>query len=121
MTEEEAIVEGLPPLMGFPSEEYHDGAKISVPYYTCLIGPFRVFVYCPSGIADKGWLVERKVDLPTLVPQRQFFDSHHLDRYEIIHSDPIMLMAIIWEITSESNEDAARPTGSDDNVLAPHE
>jgi hypothetical protein len=121
LTLPEAIIEGLPPLMGFSFEKHYDGAEFSVPYYTCLIGPFRIFAYCPSGMAGKGWIIERKVEVVSMTPQQQFFGGVSPDRYEFEHNDPLMLMAIIRDITSESNEDAAHPTGPNDDVLAPHE
>lgn len=111
----------LPPLMGFPQEEYYNPSSY-VPFYTCLIGPFRIFIYCPGGIVAEGWVIERKANDPALPVVDQFFDytgNSAGTLFDMHVPDPLACMAIIQQVTSESNEDAS-PTGPDENVLAPH-
>lgn len=113
----------LPPSMGFQHEEYYNG-NWCVPYYTCLVGPFRIYVYHPGGLSAEGWVIERKVDDPKKTHASQFFgvDVVAEPKAMVFHMpiiDPLACMAIINDITSESNNDAD-PTGADENVLAPH-
>lgn len=112
----------LPPLMGFPQEHYHD-TSWCVAFYTCLIGPFRIFVYHPGGIQAEGWVIEHKVNDPAIAVEKQFFDYGGTSKcinYHMPHPDPLACMSIIQKVTSESNEDDNAPTGTDENDLAPH-
>lgn len=128
MTSSEEKLSLLPPSMGFPMEEWCDGGTVYVAYYTCVIGPFRVFVYVPGGLPDVNWYVERKVNNTRKAHTEQFFNSHgHRNSvvFDTNCQDPLTVMAIIRELTSESNEDAnpnpPRATvGTDDDVLAPY-
>jgi hypothetical protein len=127
MTEDKAIEEGLPPLMGFPQEKWDDPSSM-VPFYTCVIGPFRIYVYCPGGAKVEGWCIERKVNDVKASAGGQFF-TYGSETGNIVHMpypDTLALMCVIRELTSESNapessEDATHPADTTDDVLAPHE
>lgn len=98
----------LPPFMGFQQEAYEDGGTFTA-FYTCVIGPFRVFVYCPGGLPDDGWVVERKVNEPTRPAATQFFSwsdrtGDNRTTMQTNTRDPIAIMAAIQHLTSESNE-----------------
>jgi hypothetical protein len=87
----------LPPLMGFPQEELLNPPH-NCDFYTCVIEPFRVFVWGAIGT----WLVQVGVNHPAMDIVKQFRDTM-TDHHRILR-EPIALMCVIRELTSESNE-----------------
>ena len=106
--------ENLPPMMGFPQECIIETGWC-VPFYTCVIGPFRVFVYFQGGLKDEGWTLERVVNEPHKKPENLFFGganiSHGRKEWPM-HPDPLTVKILIHHVTSESNNDEPDPTGA---------
>lgn len=95
----------LPPPMGFPQEEIYE-SSVHVSYYTCTIGPWLIFVFCPGGVAEDVWVIERTVNDPSRSHATQFFghtQNSNASSWNLVDRDPLMLMAIIRDVTSESN------------------
>jgi hypothetical protein len=110
----------LPPFMGFSNEGYVE-AGWCVPFYTCLVGPLRVFVYFPGSNVSKGWAVECIVDNPARPPENQFFGTHEdptLVKADINCTDPVTLMSIIQHITQEGPIDGTVPSTSPTDTLS---
>lgn len=90
----------LPPLMGFPEEEYCKHLN-SVPFYTCVIKPYRVFVY--HAIFVNAWRIElidasHGVDMFVGAGSQGFkWDMPYSD-------DPLTLLSVIHKVTSEGTK-----------------
>lgn len=110
---------GLPPFMGFPQEEYIPGS-LFIPTYTCVVGPFRIFVYHPGGLLEGELAVERKVNDPSRDAAAQFLGTEEGQPYwATTDGDPFTLMSIIHDITSEGKEDEVpTPTASATDLVS---
>ena len=99
-----------PPLMGFPQEEIGEPSWC-VPFYTCVIGPFRIYVYSVGGIHhDEEWMMERTINIPDKRADQQFFNSSGVQW--TVPSDPLTVKALIHNVTSESNDEVPTSTPS---------
>jgi hypothetical protein len=112
MTDEDYQV--VPPLLGFPQEQ-HIAPEYNCPYYTCVMGPFRVFVW--EGL-DAEWLIQAVVNDPQQDITKQFTSAN--TRHYRVGRDPITLQCVIRDITSEGNDNAHAPTGTNENDMALH-
>lgn len=108
--------DGLPPPMGFSQEEYV-APDFVTGFYTCVVGPFRVFVW--ESFRDL-WLLQLGINGGSSEIAKQFTgtDTKH---YEIEGRDALALKAIIYDLTSEGNEDEpAHTTGATDSIPPLH-
>ena len=113
-----STLEHLPPLMGFPQEEYHEG-KSMVPFYTCVIGPFRVYVFSVFNDPAKGWRIERCTRQVSKNAAEQFM-GNAATSWTMDHTDPVALLGIIHRITTEGPDEELEAlsdaSGADDSI-----